>query len=104
MKKPRPISAVTSIGSFEEPIDSTKDLSYNNNNNSIRSETNNASISSKSNQIKTSRPPTVTSVVQIPNQQQTIPNNIQPVSYHCRQKPLCSKIISDQVNSEIVQK
>ncbi len=97
MKKSRAISAVTSIGSFvEEPIDSTKDSSCNNND-SIRSE------------AKTNRPPTITSVVQIPqpqllanpqDYQQTVPNNIQPVHYPCGHKQICSKIISDQVNFE----
>jgi len=115
MRRARPLSAVTSIGSFEpEIIENTKESNLNNID-STTSETNNTSVSSKSQQTKTNRPPTtIKSLVRVfpsqpspltinqsPNQQKPISNNIQTTLYHPIHKACCSKLRLDQVNLKL---
>jgi hypothetical protein len=107
MRRARPLSAVTSIGSFEpEIIENTKESNLNNID-STTSETNNTSVSSKSQQTKTNRPPTtIKSLVRVfPSQPSPLTtnqsNNIQTTLYHPIHKACCSKLRLDQVNLKL---
>ncbi len=114
MRKARVLSAVTSIGSFEpEMIENPKESNLNNID-STTSDTNNTSVSLKSQQTKTNRPPTTTkSIVRVfPSQPSSVTTN----QSHNEQKPMsdymqttlhhpihraCLKLRLDQVNLKL---
>ncbi len=94
---------MTSIGSFvPEIIENTKESNCNNIN-SIVSDTNNTSLSSKFDETKINIPPTTTSILRVHqfqslpptieqshDQQQTIANDIETVSHDIEQVSKCS--------------
>ena len=87
----RPISAVTSIGSYEsEIVEDIKEANINNSD-SITPETNSTLLSSK-----VSGPSTTTPVVQIASSTNKS-NDAPPVLHYTVQKPCCPKIITEQV-------
>jgi hypothetical protein len=86
-------------------IENTTDKNSNNID-SITSETRNMSASSKSHETKVNRPPTAKPIVRIPSAQPSAlitdhSRDPQPIPHHTVQKPICSKIISDQVNLKL---